>query len=83
VADTYTAGVVLTPTFLPGFSASVDYFNIEVNGAIQGIGADTIVQQCTDTADPFFCGLINRDGSGSLWRSAPASWSTCRRTSAR
>ena len=69
VADTYTAGVVLTPTFLPGFSATIDYFNIEVNGAIQGIGADLIVQQCTDTADPFFCGLVNRDGSGSLWRS--------------
>ena len=69
VADTYTAGVVLTPTFLPGFNLSVDYFNIEVNGAIQGIGADLIVQQCTDTADPFFCGLVNRDASGSLWRS--------------
>jgi outer membrane receptor protein involved in Fe transport len=70
IADTYTAGVVLTPTFLPGFSATVDYFNIEVTGAIQGIGADEIVQECTDTADAFFCGLINRDPSGSLWRSS-------------
>lgn len=69
IADTYTAGVVLTPRFLPGFTASVDYFNIEVTGAISGIGADLIVQQCTDTADPFFCGLVNRDPSGSLWRS--------------
>ena len=69
-ADTYTVGAVLTPTFLPGFSASVDYFNIKVEGAIQGIGADTIVQTCTDTADPFFCGLVNRDASGSLWRSS-------------
>ena len=43
VADTYTVGVVLTPTFLPGFSASVDYFKIKVSGAIQGIGADVIV----------------------------------------
>lgn len=70
VADTYTAGVVLTPTFLPGFSASVDYFNIKLKGAIQGIGADTIVGVCTDTADPFFCSLVNRDASGSLWRSS-------------
>jgi outer membrane receptor protein involved in Fe transport len=69
IADTYTVGAVLTPTFLPGFSASVDYFNIELTGAISGIGADLIVQQCTDTADPFFCGLVNRDPSGSLWRS--------------
>lgn len=71
VADTYTAGVVLTPGFLPGFSASVDYFNIKVKGAIQGIGADTILNQCDrDTADPFFCSLVNRDASGSLWRSS-------------
>jgi outer membrane receptor protein involved in Fe transport len=68
VADTWTAGVVLQPGFLPGFSMSVDWFNIKVDGAIQGIGADTIVTQCTNTADPFFCGLVNRDPSGSLWR---------------
>ncbi len=70
VADTYTVGVVLTPTFLPGFTASVDYFNIKVEGAIQGIGADTILEECTTRADPFFCSLINRDGSGSLWRTS-------------
>jgi len=71
VADTYTVGVVLTPGFLPGFNASVDYFNIKVKGAIQGIGADTILNQCDrDTADPFFCSLVNRDASGSLWRSS-------------
>ena len=70
VADTYTAGVVLTPTFLPGFTASVDYFNIDISQAIGGIGSDTILAACTATADPFFCGLINRDPSGSLWRSA-------------
>ena len=69
-ADTYTAGVVLTPTFLPGFIASVDWFKIKIDQAIQGIGADTIISVCTSTADPFFCDLINRDGSGSLWRSS-------------
>lgn len=70
VADTYTGGVVFSPTFLPGFSATVDYFNIKVAGAIQGIGADQIVQECTDTSDAFFCGLVRRDPSGSLWRSS-------------
>ncbi|RJX68060.1 TonB-dependent receptor [Tsuneonella suprasediminis] len=69
-ADTYTVGVVLQPSFLPGFSASIDYFDISVKEAISGIGADTIVNVCTETADPFFCGLINRDPSGSLWRTS-------------
>ncbi len=68
IADTYTVGVVLQPGFLPGFSMSVDWFNIKVKDAIQGIGADTIITQCTATSDPFFCGLVNRDASGSLWR---------------
>lgn len=70
VADTWTAGVILQPAFLPGFSASVDWFNIKVEDAIQGIGADTIVTQCTNTADPFFCGMVKRDASGSLWRTS-------------
>lgn len=70
IADTWTAGVVLQPGFLRGFSMSIDWFNIKVKNAIQGIGADTIITQCTNTADPFFCNLINRDASGSLWRSS-------------
>lgn len=70
IADTFTVGVVLQPGFLPGFSVSVDWFNIKIENAIQGIGADTIVTQCTNTADPFFCGLINRDATGSLWRTS-------------
>jgi outer membrane receptor protein involved in Fe transport len=70
VADTYTAGIVLTPSFLSGFTASVDYFNIKVEDAIGGIGADTILAACGASADPFFCGLVRRDPTGSLWRSA-------------
>ena len=70
-ADTYTVGAVFQPRFIPGFSASVDYFHIKVKGAIQGIGADTILQNCNrTTADPFLCSLVNRDASGSLWRSS-------------
>ncbi|WP_067732892.1 TonB-dependent receptor domain-containing protein [Novosphingobium naphthalenivorans] len=70
VADTYTAGVVLTPTFLPGFTASVDYFDIKLKGAIQRIGADTILNACAETGDSFICSLIHRDASGSLWLSS-------------
>src|SRR3546814_8667289 len=67
----YTTLFRSTPGFLPGFNASVDYFNIKVKGVIQGIGADTILNQCDrDTADPFFCSLVVRDASGSLWRSS-------------
>jgi outer membrane receptor protein involved in Fe transport len=69
IADTYTAGVVLQPRFLPRFSLTVDYFNIKLRGAIGGIGADTIVSLCHNSVTPF-CALIHRDQFGSLWRSA-------------
>lgn len=69
-ADTYTVGVILQPSFLPRLALSVDAFDIKLDRAIQGIGADTIINVCTATADPTFCGLINRDQFGSLWRSS-------------
>lgn len=67
VADTYTAGVVLQPRFLPRFALTVDYFDIKVKGAITGIGADTILSSCIASADPTICGLVQRDAAGSLW----------------
>lgn len=67
-ATTYTVGVVLTPTFLPGFSATVDYFNIKIKDTISVYGADTILNTCLESADPTFCSLINRDQFGSIWR---------------
>ena len=70
-ATTWTAGAVLQPLFLPGFSLSVDYFNIEVDEAIRSYGVDTILADCvtnaTATFTPASCGLVNRDAAGSLW----------------
>ncbi|MET0271872.1 MAG: TonB-dependent receptor [Phenylobacterium sp.] len=34
VADTYTVGAVFSPQAWPGFNASIDYYNIEINDAI-------------------------------------------------
>ena len=68
-ADTYTVGVVYQPSFLPGFNASIDYFNIKIEDAIGGIGADLAINRCLSTLDPFFCGLVKRDAQGSLWLS--------------
>lgn len=37
-SDTYTAGVVLTPSFLPGLSITADYFNIKIKNQISTLG---------------------------------------------
>ena len=69
-SDTYTAGVVWQPKFISGLSVSADYFNIKVNSFIGGLGANLILTQCINTANPTFCNLVHRDGNGSLWLSS-------------
>ena len=45
VARTYTVGAVLTPSFLPGFTASFDYYDIVLKNAISSVsGSSTSVQ---------------------------------------
>jgi len=37
-SDSYTAGVVFRPTFFPGFTATADFFNIKIEGAVGTFG---------------------------------------------
>jgi len=46
IADTWTAGVVVQPRFLPGFTASLDYFDIRIRDAIGQVYSQTIVDRC-------------------------------------
>lgn len=67
-ADTYTAGVVIQPRWIPGLALTADYFNIKVKNTIGVIGYNTIITQCINTGDPFFCSRIHRaNGTGSLF----------------
>jgi outer membrane receptor protein involved in Fe transport len=65
-ADTYTAGVVLQPRFVPGFAFTVDYFNIKVKNLIGTLSFQNVLNTCATTGDPLLCGLIHRDIFGSL-----------------
>ncbi|MBA3676214.1 MAG: TonB-dependent receptor [Sphingosinicella sp.] len=58
-----TLGGVLQPRILPGFSLSVDYFDIKVEDVITSVGSLTILQQCVDqpTIDNPFCALFQRN----------------------
>jgi outer membrane receptor protein involved in Fe transport len=67
IADTVTAGVVLTPRAFRGFSATLDYYRIKVNDTIGKLEADDIMKQCVATGNPTLCGLIKRDRFGTLW----------------
>ncbi|PZU10834.1 TonB-dependent receptor [Sphingomonas sp.] len=64
-SDSYTAGVVVTPSFLKGFSATVDYAQITVKNVIASVSAQNILNLCYDspTLDNQFCPLFQRAGA--------------------
>jgi outer membrane receptor protein involved in Fe transport len=72
-ADTVTFGFVITPTFLPQFDATIDYYDIRIKNVISSYGANLIVNTCVDTGNPQYCDLVHRSpdtgagASGSLW----------------
>lgn len=67
-ADTVTFGAVWAPSYLPRFNISVDYFDIQVDGAIQTLGALNTLNLCYEQGDAAACNRVNRNpGSGQLW----------------
>lgn len=64
-ADTFTAGVVLTPSFLPRLSISVDYYDIKIKGAIATLGPQTVVDRCSQGQSDY-CRFIVRGNDGRI-----------------
>ncbi len=59
IAKNFTVGAVLSnPQWLPGFSVSVDWYNIVLNGGISSLGAQQIVNFCYSGLSQF-CGAFN------------------------
>jgi iron complex outermembrane receptor protein len=65
IADTITAGIVVTPT--PSLSFALDYYDIKIKEVIGQYLMDDILQQCIRSGDPAMCSLVHRDRYGSLW----------------
>lgn len=60
-AKTLTLGAVFTPSFLPGFSMSIDYYNISVDKLIDQLSAQQILTNCGNSAGTGpECALIAR-----------------------
>ncbi len=60
-SNSLTVGAIIQPTFVPGFSLTVDYYDITVNNLISSLSGNAILQNCYDAADlnNAFCELIN------------------------
>ena len=62
-ADTTGIGMVYSPDWLPGFTASVDYYRIKLKGAISNVGRQQLIDGCFAGAT-VFCEAIDRAGGG-------------------
>jgi len=63
ISNSFTAGFVFQPEFIPGLSLTVDYYNIEVQDVIAGLSGQGIINRCYD--DPTginneFCAVVFR-----------------------
>jgi iron complex outermembrane recepter protein len=64
-ALTTSFGIGWTPSFLPGFRAQIDYYNINIEGVIQSLGAANVLTQCL--TNDVLCNDVHRDQFGSLF----------------
>ncbi|MDP9086911.1 MAG: TonB-dependent receptor [Pseudomonadota bacterium] len=67
-ARTWTAGVVFRPSFLRGFTASFDWYDIRLKDAINQVTPSDLANLCVDqqtTANPF-CAAITRASAAYL-----------------
>ena len=62
-SNSLTLGAILRPRFLPGFDATVDFWNIEIGDVIASFSQADVYRLCTDlpTIDNVFCQSIERD----------------------
>ena len=74
VATTRELGIVLTPSFIDGFSATVDYYDINIRGFVASTPLQTILTNCystatnpTQSATNSYCTFVHRDALGTIY----------------
>jgi len=57
IASTYSAGVVLSPSWIGRFNVSLDYYNISIEDAIASVGASQVLSRC-NSGETSFCSQL-------------------------
>jgi outer membrane receptor protein involved in Fe transport len=63
VADSKGVGVILQPRFVPGFEASVDYYDINISNAIFTAGSQQLINECAEGLAQA-CAGVTRNSAG-------------------
>lgn len=65
-SESWVVGGVYSPGWAKRLSVEANYYHVEVDGAIQAIGADTLLERCTQNNDASSCAAISRTASGAI-----------------
>lgn len=71
-SDNVTFGFVYSPEWSEGLSwsegmtLSVDFYDVQIEDAVQGRSPGELITACVDTLDAFFCGGVPRTPSGQV-----------------
>lgn len=65
-AITKTLGLVYSPSFVPGLTVGLDWFNITIENRISGVSTPYLLNQCYVLNNPEFCTTITRDATGQI-----------------
>jgi iron complex outermembrane recepter protein len=63
-AETTTAGVIFTPTFIDGLQLSADWYEIKIDGQIGSVNGQQIADQCYTFNEQDYCARITTDLNG-------------------
>ncbi|MEP6885435.1 MAG: TonB-dependent receptor [Gammaproteobacteria bacterium] len=66
-ANTLSYGITFSPSFLQGFSASIDYYKILLKQAISTVPQNIALNNCLATGSSATCNLIVRTPNGALF----------------
>lgn len=61
-----TVGFAWSPEFLTGFSMTVDWWEIELDGAIQSLNTNTVLNECIRNGNLPLCNNISRLAGGNI-----------------
>ena len=71
-SDGWSVGLVWSPAFADnagwteGLTVSIDFYDLEIEDAVQGLNPGTVIDACVDTLNAFFCDNVSRTSAGRI-----------------
>lgn len=71
-SDSWTVGFVYSPgwvanvSWIESITFSADYYDLEIEDAVQGRSPGDVINACVNTLDPEFCSAVPRTSSGRI-----------------